>query len=298
MMVTQDIPKEKPLTLLKKPDSRQRVLDRIKRTNKLLIFGGVITLFIFIAAIFSSAIAPNSPLEMNPSIGMSSPSREFIGGTDQFGRDMFSRTIYGSRTAIQVSMVAVSISLFIGLPLGLFAAHAGRWVDNIISKFFDILFSFPAVLLAIIILAVLGPGKRSAIVAIGIVFIPIFGRMVRSAALVVESEQYIEAAKSVGMSDLKIIFTEVLPNVMPVTIVQITLAIGYAILLEASLSYLGLGTQPPEPSWGQMLFIGKGFLYRAPWLAILPGVAIFVAVLGFNTLGDGLRDVLDPRLKT
>jgi peptide/nickel transport system permease protein len=275
----------------------KRIVQQIRRTNKLLILGGFITLSIFIAALFSSTIAPMDPLEMNPSIGMTPPNLEYLGGTDQFGRDMFSRTIYGSRTAIQVSLVAVSISLFIGLPLGLFAAHSGRWLDNLISKFFDILFGFPAVLLAIIILAVLGPGKKSAMVAIGIIFIPIFGRIIRSAAMVVESEQYIEAAKSQGMSDLKIIFTEVLPNVMPVTIVQITLAIGYAILLEASLSYLGLGTQPPEPSWGQMLFIGKGFLYMAPYLAILPGVAIFVAVLGFNTLGDGLRDVLDPRLK-
>jgi len=275
----------------------QALLYRLKGVNILLVFGGFITASILFAAIFSSTIAPISPIEMDTSVILTPPNAEYLGGTDQFGRDMFSRTIYGSRTAIQVSIVAVSIAVIIGLPLGLFAAHWGRWVDTIISKIFDILFGFPAVLLAIIILAVLGPGKKSAMVAIGIVFIPIFGRIVRSAALVVESEQYIEAAKSEGMSDLKIIFTEVLPNVMPVTIVQITLAIGYAILMEASLSYLGLGTQPPEPSWGQMLFIGKSFMYLAPWLATIPGVAIFIAILGFNTLGDGLRDVLDPRLK-
>ena len=286
-----------PKSLTQRYPRLRGLVYRLRSANILLIFGGVITTCIFIAAIFSNSIAPYSPIEMNPSVSLTPPNAEYLGGTDQFGRDMLSRTIYGARTAIQVSIGAVSIALGIGLPLGLFAAHWGRWIDNIISKFFDILFGFPAVLLAIIILAVLGPGKNSAMVAIGIVFIPIFGRIVRSAALVVESEQYIEASRSVGMSDLRIIFTEVLPNVMPVTIVQITLAIGYAILMEASLSYLGLGTQPPEPSWGQMLFIGKGFLYLAPYQAIIPGVAIFVAILGFNTLGDGLRDVLDPRLK-
>ena len=275
----------------------QGLIYRLKNLNILLVFGGFITAGVIFSAIFSSTIAPFSPVEMDSSVSLTPPTTDYFWGTDQFGRDLFSRTIYGSRTAIQVSIVAVSIALAVGLPLGLIAAYWGRWIDNIISKFFDILFGFPAVLLAIIILAVLGPGKNSAMVAIGIVFIPIFGRIVRSAALVVVNEQYIEAAKSGGMPDLKIIFTEVLPNVMPVTIVQITLAIGYAILMEASLSYLGLGTQPPEPSWGQMLFIGKSFMYLAPWLAIFPGVAIFIAILGFNTLGDGLRDVLDPRLK-
>lgn len=287
-----------PKSLTKRYPRLRGLVYRLRSANISLIFGGVITACIIISAIFSNSIAPYSPIEMNPSASLIPPNAEYLLGTDQFGRDMLSRTIYGARTAIQVSIGAVSIALGIGLPLGLFAAHWGRWIDNIISKFFDILFGFPAVLLAIIILAVLGPGKNSAMVAIGIVFIPIFGRVVRSAALVVESEQYIEAARSVGMSDLRIIFSEVLPNIMPVTIVQITLAIGYAILMEASLSYLGLGTQPPEPSWGQMLFIGKGFLYLAPYQAIIPGVAIFVAILGFNILGDGLRDVLDPRLKS
>ncbi len=271
---------------------------RVSGANKLLIVGVLIVGCIVLTAIFAPFIAPYSPYEMESGNMLQPPSRAHLGGTDEFGRDIFSRTVYGARTSIQVSLIAVSIALAVGPLLGLLSAHYGRWVDSVISRFFDILFGFPAILLALLVLAVLGPGKTSAMVAIGIVFIPILGRVVRSAALVAESEQYVEAARSLGMSDVRMIVREVLPNVLPVIIVQTTLALAYAILNEAALAFLGVGTQPPEPSWGRMLFIGKGFLQLAPWMGIIPGAAIFVAVLGFNTLGDGLRDILDPRLKT
>lgn len=280
---------------------RGSLLQRVARSqavrNKLLVFGGVIVAGLVLVAIFADVLVPYSPYDMEPPVRLQGPNAEHLAGTDEYGRDILTRTVYGARISIQVSVISVSIALLIGTLLGLISAYYRGWVDTLISRCMDILFAFPAILLAILVLAVMGPTLSNVMVAIGIIFIPIFARVARAAALVVEGEQYVEAARSLGMSDLRIMFKEVLPNVLPPIIVQTTLAIAYAILSEAALSFLGLGAQPPEPSWGTMLNTGRGFMTFAPWTGIVPGVAIFLAVLGFNTLGDGLRDVLDPRLK-
>ncbi len=267
------------------------------RQNKLVVAGGLTVLIVVLAAIFAPLLAPHSPYQQFTSDQLVGPSPTYPLGTDELGRDIFSRILYGARISIQVAAISVSIGLLIGGTLGLLAAyHGGAW-DMVIMRFADILFAFPSLLLAIAVLAVLGPSLANVMVAIGIIFIPIFIRVTRAAGLVIMQEPYVEASRAGGAGPGKIVMRHVLPNAMPPLLVQITLAISYAILSEAGLSFLGLGAQPPEPSWGSMLSVGRGFMVFAPWTAFAPGMAIFIAVLGFNILGDGLRDVLDPRLK-
>jgi peptide/nickel transport system permease protein len=267
------------------------------RQNKLVVAGGLTVLIVVLAAIFAPLLAPHSPYQQFTSDQLVGPSLTYPLGTDELGRDIFSRILYGARISIQVAAISVSIGLLIGGTLGLLAAyHGGAW-DMVIMRFADILFAFPSLLLAIAVLAVLGPSLVNVMVAIGIIFIPIFIRVTRAAGLVIMQEPYVEASRAGGAGPGKIVMRHVLPNAMPPLLVQITLAISYAILAEAGLSFLGLGAQPPEPSWGSMLSVGRGFMVFAPWTAFAPGMAIFIAVLGFNILGDGLRDVLDPRLK-
>jgi peptide/nickel transport system permease protein len=225
------------------------------------------------------------------------PNSTYPLGTDELGRDVFSRLLFGARISIQVALISVTIGVLIGGTLGMLAAYYGGAADMLIMRFADILFAFPSLLLAIAVLAVLGPSLANVMVAIGIIFIPIFVRVTRAAGLVIVQEQYVEASKASGAGPVQIMLRHVLPNAMAPLLIQITLAISYAILSEASLSFLGLGAQPPEPSWGSMLSTGRGFMTFAPWTAFGPGMAIFIAVLGFNILGDGLRDVLDPRMK-
>ena len=272
---------------------------RLRRAtqNKLVVVGGVIVLVVLIAAIFAPVLAPHSPYEQFTTDQLVAPNSTYPLGTDELGRDVLSRLLYGARISIEVAAISVSIGLVIGGTLGMLAAfHGGAW-DMIIMRFADILFAFPSLLLAIAVLAVLGPSLANVMVAIGIIFIPIFVRVTRAAGLVIVQEQYVEASRASGAGPVQIMFRHVLPNAMPLLLVQITLAISYAILAEAGLSFLGLGAQPPEPSWGSMLSTGRGFMSFAPWTAFGPGMAIFIAVLGFNILGDGLRDVLDPRMK-
>src|SRR5215211_156397 len=265
--------------------------------NKLVVVGGVIVLVVLIAAIFAPVLAPHSPYEQFTTDQLVAPNSTYPLGTDELGRDVLSRLLYGARISIEVAAISVSIGLVIGGTLGMLAAfHGGAW-DMIIMRFADILFAFPSLLLAIAVLAVLGPSLANVMVAIGIIFIPIFVRVTRAAELVIVQEQYVEASRASGAGPVQIMLRHVLPNAMPLLLVQITLAISYAILAEAGLSFLGLGAQPPEPSWGSMLSTGRGFMSFAPWTAFGPGMAIFIAVLGFNILGDGLRDVLDPRMK-
>ncbi len=267
------------------------------RQNKLVVVGGLVVLIVVLAAIFAPLLAPHSPYQQFTSDQLVGPSLTYPLGTDELGRDVFSRILYGARISIQVAAISVSIGLLIGGTLGLLAAyHGGAW-DMVIMRFADILFAFPSLLLAIAVLAVLGPSLANVMVAIGIIFIPIFVRVTRAAGLVIMQEPYVEASRAGGAGPGKIMARHVLPNAMPPLLVQITLAISYAILSEAALSFLGLGAQPPEPSWGSMLSVGRGFMVFAPWTAFAPGMAIFIAVLGFNILGDGLRDVLDQRLK-
>jgi peptide/nickel transport system permease protein len=261
------------------------------------VAGGLIVLLIALAAIFAPALALHSPYEQFTTDQLVGPSATYPLGTDELGRDVFSRVLFGARISIQVAAISVSISLIIGGVLGLLAAFKGGGWDMVIMRFADIIFAFPSILLAIAVLAVLGPSLANVMVAIGIIFIPIFIRVTRAAGMVIMQEQYIEASKSSGAGTARIMFRHVLPNAMAPLLIQITLAISYAILIEASLSFLGLGAQPPEPSWGSMLSTGRGFMMFAPWTAFAPGMAIFLAVLGFNILGDGLRDVLDPRMR-
>ncbi len=265
--------------------------------NKLAIFGGAVVLLVILAAVFAPLIAPHSPYEQFTTDQLVGPSATYPLGTDELGRDVFSRVLFGARISVQVAAISVAIGLFIGGSLGLVAAYYGGAWDLIIMRFADILFAFPSILLAIAVLAVLGPSLANVMVAIGIIFIPIFVRVTRAAGLVIAQEQYVEASRASGASGLRIMLRHVLPNAMAPLLVQTTLAISYAILSEAGLSFLGLGAQPPEPSWGSMLASGRGFMMFAPWTAFAPGMAIFIAVLGFNILGDGLRDVLDPRMK-
>lgn len=262
-----------------------------------MLFGGSIVLVLVVAAVFAPLIAPHSPYQQYTTDQLVGPSAAYPMGTDDLGRDVFSRVLFGARISIQVAAISVAIGLLVGGALGLIAAYYGGAWDLIIMRFADILFAFPSLLLAIAVLALLGPSLTNVMVAIGIIFIPIFVRVTRAAGLVIVQEPYVDASRASGASPARIMLRHVLPNALPPLLVQTTLAISYAILAEASLSFLGLGAQPPEPSWGSMLNAGRGFMVFAPWTAVAPGMAIFLAVLGFNILGDGLRDVLDPRMK-
>jgi peptide/nickel transport system permease protein len=265
--------------------------------NKQGLVGLTITALFLLVALLAGVIAPYSSVEIRPEAILQPPGVQHLFGTDDFGRDVFSRVIYGTRVSLMVCIISVSVCSILGLILGVAAGYFGGWIDLVIMRIVDALFAFPVVLLAIAVVAVLGPGLENATLALGIIFTPAYARVARSAALVVMQEQYIEAARSIGASDARIMRRELLPNMVPVLIVETTLLFAIAIVVEAGLSFLGLGAQPPEPSWGTMLRTGREFLEIAPWLAVAPGAAIFVSVLGLNLVGDWLRDFLDPRLR-
>lgn len=273
----------------------------LKRTLHSLqaVIGGVIVLLFAFIAIFGPALAPRSPTAMNmkPGQRLAPPGPEFIMGTDDFGRDILSRILYGAGASFQVGIFSVGIALIAGTFLGLLAGYQGGKIDGIVMTLMDILFAFPAVLLAIGIMSVLGPTLNNVILAIGIVNLPVFVRLTRGSVLSVKNLLYIEAARGLGVPGPLIAFRHILPNILAPLIVQGSLTIAAAILTEASLSYLGLGNPPPAPSWGNMLSSGYGFMETSPWPAVFPGLAIMLAVLGFNLLGDGLRDALDPTIK-
>ncbi|MCA0989386.1 nickel transporter permease [Guptibacillus algicola] len=267
------------------------------RRNKLAMVGMGIVLFFILLAIFAGVIAPEGINDQKLSERLQSPSASHWFGTDDFGRDILSRIIYGARISLWVGFFAVLGSAAIGSLLGLIAGYYGRMVDTIISRIFDIMLAFPSILLAIAVVAVLGPSLRNALIAIAIINIPNFGRLVRSRVLSVKQEEYVMAARAVGMRDTRIIFSHVLPNSLAPIIVQGTLAIATAILEAAALSFLGLGAQAPQPEWGKMLADSRQYIIQAPWTVFFPGLAIMLTVLGFNLLGDGLRDALDPKMK-
>lgn len=274
---------------------KQRALRRLRQSLSAKI-GVVLVALMIIMAVGAPVIAPHDPFEFNRDYALNSPHPYFPFGTDQYGRDVLSRVIYGSQISIQVGLISVAIALSIGGTLGLFAGYFGGWIDSVISRFFDVIFAFPVILLAIVVLAVLGPALTNVMVAIGIVFIPQFGRIVRGPVLSAKYNEYVEASRVMGANWPRVMFVHVLPNVTAPLIVQSTIAISLAILSEAALSFLGLGAQPPEPAWGSMLSSGRQFIEVAAWLSVFPGLAIVLAVLGFNLLGDYLRDVLDPRI--
>ncbi|APH04434.1 nickel transporter permease [Bacillus weihaiensis] len=265
--------------------------------NRLALIGLGIVIFFIILAILAPFIAPYGFKDQELSKRLLSPSSEHWFGTDDFGRDIFSRVLYGARISLWVGFFAVLGSAVFGTILGILSGYYGRWVDSIISRIFDIMLAFPSILLAIAVVAILGPSLQNALIAIAIINIPTFGRLVRSKVLSVKQEEYILAAKAVGMRDNRILLKHILPNSMTPIIVQATLAIATAIIEAAALGFLGLGAQAPNPEWGKMLADSKQYLMQAPWTLFFPGLAIMLTVLGFNLMGDGLRDVLDPKMK-
>lgn len=266
--------------------------------NKLAVFGGFFTLILIIMAIFAPLIAPFNPTEQDYGKFLTNPNAQNWFGTDELGRDVFSRVIYGSRVSLEAGIISVGIALAIGIPIGLFSGYYRGVLDEyIVMRFTDALLSFPPLVLALSMAAVLGAGLQNAMIAIGIVYTPNFIRLIRAEALSQREREYVTAAKALGLNDLRIIFRHVLPNCIPPILVQATLSVAGAIIAEASLSYLGLGTQPPTPSWGSMLSMGQGYLADAPWISLFPGIFIFITVLSINLFGDGLRDALDPKSK-
>jgi peptide/nickel transport system permease protein len=249
------------------------------------------------AALFANILAPYDPLELVSNQRLAPPGGKFLLGTDDLGRDLFSRVIYGSRISLKVGLISVLIAAMVGGPLGLLAGYVGGWFDEIVMRLMDILYSFPAIILAMLITAMLGPSLTNTMIAIGIIGAPGFSRIVRGPVLSMREREFILAAYALGATPLYILRRHVLPNVLAPILVASTVTFSLALLSEAALSYLGLGVQPPQPSWGTMLLTGKRFFEVAPWTAIIPGVAIVIAVLGSNLLGDALRDILDPRLK-
>jgi peptide/nickel transport system permease protein len=259
------------------------------------MIGLAITLVLLVVAILAPVLVPYDPLEMHPKDRFQPPSTTYLMGTDEFGRDIMSRIIAGSRISFAVGLVAIAIAVLIGVTVGLLAGYEAGRFDTVSMRFFDALLAFPAILLAIVILAVLGAGSFSVMLAVAIVNIPAFARLTRANVLAEKERDYVLASRSVGARPTRIMFRGLLPNTVSTLLVQITVAIAGAVLLEASLSYLGLGPPPPAPSWGSMLSVGQGFLQIAPWYGIFPGLAITLLVMGLYLLGDGLRDALDPR---
>ncbi|RLC05683.1 MAG: ABC transporter permease [Deltaproteobacteria bacterium] len=265
--------------------------------NKNFVVGGFITIVFFGIALLSYVWSPHPIEDINISDKLLTPNTQYLLGTDHFGRDILSMLIMGAKNSIIVAFVAIGIGIGIGVPLGLIAASQGGWVDELIMRFNDFTLAFPSLISAIMITAILGPGAINSIIAIGIFNIPVFARVTRGGALSIWEKEFILAALSAGKSKIRISFEHVLPNTSSVLIVQATIQFAIGILAEAGLSYLGLGTQPPAASWGKMLNEAQTFLHFAPQLAIYPGLAIALTVLGLNLFGDGLRDVLDPKLR-
>ena len=270
---------------------------RVLRRSTLAMAGLAIIGVLVLLAIFGPAIAPYDPNDLDVRSRSLPPSLAHPFGTDDRGRDVLSRVLYGARTSLQVAVIAVGISATAGVTLGAISGYVGGWLDEAIMRFTDVLFAFPAILLAIAIMGVLGPSVTNAMIAIGIVYTPIFARITRGSVLVVRNEVFVDAARSTGAGDPRIVGRHIMPNVVAPIIVETTLSLAFAILAEAALSFLGLGTPPPAPSWGRMLSEGRNYMQDAPWMGLFPGLAIVLTVMGFNFLGDGLRDALDPRLK-
>lgn len=291
-------PGTSPASTLRPARPRWRETLSLLVHNPTALVASVVLLLIVVVAVFDDTLAPEGPNEISVEDRLQSPSWEHPFGTDDLGRDILSRVILGASVSLRVGFLAVGFALVVGSLIGLLAGYYGRWVDDVLMRFMDVLFAFPAVLLAIAVLAVRGPGSGNTALAIGIVYTPIFARVTRASVLGVREEVYVRASRSVGASDLRILTRHILPNAAPPIIVQTSISLAFAVLAEAALSFLGLGTQPPDPSWGLMLAEGRGFIDLAWWLAFFPGMAIFVTVLCFNLLGDGLRDVLDPRQRT
>lgn len=281
---------------LKRQSQFKDIFRRFRR-NKMAVFGLIVIVILTLCALFPQVIAPYGYDDQNLSQLFLSPSLRHLFGTDNFGRDIFSRVVYGCRISLLIGLTSVSISCVLGVALGCIAGYYGNRVDNLVMRFIDIMLAIPNMLLAMSIVAALGIGTRNLILAIGIGAVPGYARIVRGSILSVKEQEYIEAARSVGAGDLRIILRHIVPNCLAPIIVQATMSIATAILSTASLSFIGLGIEPPTPEWGSMLASGRAFL-RDHWFVVtFPGVAIMLTVFAFNLFGDGLRDALDPKLK-
>jgi ABC-type dipeptide/oligopeptide/nickel transport system permease subunit len=293
------------LARITNPEDRHPFFDQIEKLfkNRTGVAGLIIITLFALTSILAPAISPHDPVEnslydqLKPPVWKEGGSTKNLLGTDDLGRDMLSRLIYGARVSLTLGIVSVGIALLFGSMLGALAGYYKGWPDNVIMRIMDIILAFPYILLAIVIVAYLGPGLRNAMIAIGIINIPRFARIIRASAIEEYEKDYVTAARAVGASNRRIIFNAIFPNCLSPIIVQASLGFGEAILSGAGLSFLGLGAQPPLSEWGAMIAEGRSMILRAWWVMTFPGIAILFAVLGFNLLGDGLRDALDPRLR-
>ena len=274
----------------------RRIMKQLLR-NRRAVVGGIVLLIIAFMAILAPYVTTHDPVKQNIRNQLQPPSREHFFGTDQFGRDIYSRVIYGARLSLRVGFLAISFALVVGCFLGLVSGYYGGWLDMIVMRVIDILLALPGFLLALSIVAALGPGLENVIMAIGVSYIPSFARMMRSAVLATRELDYVDAAQALGASDWRIIFQHILPNSISPIIVLTTLSMAGAILPAAGLSFLGMGAQPPTPEWGSMIATARPFIRVSHWAVTVPGLAIFITVMCLNLVGDGLRDALDPRLK-
>jgi ABC-type dipeptide/oligopeptide/nickel transport system permease subunit len=305
MMTETTHPKTGFWATLTNPDDRHPIFDQIEKflKNRTGLAGLIIIAIFTFAALLAPVISPHNPVEnalydqLKPPVWKSGGATKNLLGTDDMGRDILSRLIYGARVSLTLGVVSVGIALIFGSMLGALAGYYKGWPDNLIMRFMDIILAFPHILLAIVIVAYLGPGLRNAMMAIGIINIPRFARIVRASVMEEYEKDYVTAARALGASNRRIIFNAILPNCLAPIIVQASLGFGAAILDAAGLSFLGLGAQPPIPEWGAMIAQGRAMILRAWWVMTFPGIAILLGVLGFNLFGDGLRDALDPRLR-
>lgn len=286
-----------PLPFQTRRFSREREFARRFARRPAGVASLAVILIVLFCAIFTGLAATHDPIALDFDTRFAGPSFDHFLGTDSLGRDTYSRIVHGARTALMVGIISVGIGVGIGMPYGLLAGYLGGWKDEIMMRFMDALYAYPALLLALIIIAVLGTGILNVMIAIGVVFIPGLARIVRGSTLSVKQMEYVLAAETIGAPTPRIVFRHIAPNILAPVIVQASLGIGFAIIAEAGLSFLGLGTQPPDPSWGSMLGAAQRFLSSEATLAIFPGLAIVITVLAFNLLGDTMRDLLDPRLR-
>src|SRR5215510_6223074 len=276
---------------------RQWAALRRAASGRLALAGATVTLLAIVVAVAAPALAPQNPLKQNLSNTLASPSRSHLLGTDNVGRDVLSRVVWGTRISLIAGFVSVAIAAVAGSLIGLFAGYRGGRADGLAMRLMDAVLSFPPLVLALALGAVLGAGLTGVLIALGVVYTPTFARLMRGQVLTIRSREYIEAARALGASGSSIAWRHVLPNAATPIVVQASLSVAFAILAEASLSFLGLGVQPPAASWGSMINAGRGYLRQAPWIVFGPGAALFVVVLGFNFLGDAIRDALDPKLR-
>lgn len=292
-------PPETPAAGDAEPEAGGRVAAwRLLAGNPVTLFSVIVLMIILVVALLAPWIAPYGVNQTDVTRALQGPSAEHWMGTDDLGRDILSRIIVASGTSLQIALVSVVFAFVVGVPVGIISGYLGGFTDTVLMRCVDVMFAFPVLLLALAIVAVLSPGQLTTMIAIGVVFTPIFARVARASTLSVRVEPFVQVSKTMGTPGWWILLRHVLPNITGPVVVQTSLSLAFAILSEAALSFLGLGIQPPNPSWGGMLFDAQGFMSQAWWMSVFPGAAIFVTVLAFNLLGDGLRDVLDPKQRT